>query len=504
MDYQRVRMLYLLVRENQRLAYKRHPMFERNTFVKLLAYLFSAFWAVYIFCFGIAFFFIFNDTNLESFDWINGGMIFFLIIDFLVRFGVQDTPAQDVRCYKLLPVPMKFLINVFLLRMGLRAYNLFWMFFLLPFGFLAVPSFYGFAGLAGFLFGWWLMFVLNSYWYLIWRTYINRNMLAVIIPLCLYAALVYFGIFFDDNHQWLFYATLYLGRWFMELNVLGYLCVLAVIVTLFFVNGKIQRRFVYIEISKDDKAETVKSRELRFLDRFGEIGEYMRLEIKSMIRNKIVRKQFLIGVFYMCMLCALFAFSDVYDNGSFMKVFICVYCFACLGTMTLTNVMCMEGNYIDGLMSRKESVLSLLKAKYYFNCAMLLFPLLFSVMPVVEGKVEFVTILGCMFFSMGVVFPFLFQLAVYNNNTIHLNEKLTRAGRSTKMQGLFSSIALFLPCGLMYLLVMLFSEETASLVMLAAGVAGTVSHPWWLRDIYNRFMKRRYVNMDGFRNSRQD
>lgn len=31
----------------------------------------------------------------------------------------------------------------------------------------------------------------------------------------------------------------------------------------------------------------------------------------------------------------------------------------------LSQLMSFEGNYIDGLMSRKESIMSLLKAKYY-------------------------------------------------------------------------------------------------------------------------------------------
>ena len=36
--------------------------------------------------------------------------------------------------------------------------------------------------------------------------------------------------------------------------------------------------------------------------------------------------------------------------------------------MTLGQVMSFEGNYLDGLMSRKESISNLLRAKYYLNC----------------------------------------------------------------------------------------------------------------------------------------
>jgi hypothetical protein len=37
--------------------------------------------------------------------------------------------------------------------------------------------------------------------------------------------------------------------------------------------------------------------------------------------------------------------------------------------------------------------------------------------------------------------------------------------------------------------------------MLGVGLAGTLLHPVWLRNIYMRFMKRRYTNMMGFRDT---
>jgi len=123
-------------------------------------------------------------------------------------------------------------------------------------------------------------------------------------------------------------------------------------------------------------------------------------------------------------------------------------------------------------------------------------------MPIIEGKITWVMALGCLFFTSGAVFPFLFQLAVYNDSTIHLNEKLTRAGRDTKVQMLMSGAALFLPMLVMYALVQCFNDDIAALSMLIIGLVGTILHPLWLRNIYHRFMRRRYQNMDGFRNSR--
>lgn len=495
-------LLYRSLSQNQRLQARRHPMFEKNLAMKIFSYIFIAFWAVYLIVIGVSLYQAFEGTALEAFDWVDGGMVWFLIIDFLTRFAMQETPAQNIKQYKLQNIPTGFLLHTFLLRMGLQPYNLFWTFFFVPFGLLAVPQFYGLMGFVGFIVGWWLMFVLNSYWYLFWRTLINRHFFIFLIPLALYALVAYFGIFFDESNPWLFNATALLMRGFCQWSPISWLIVAVLIVPLYMVNHRLQKTAIYVEIAKTEVVRQVKTRNMEFLDRFGVIGEYLKLEIKSTMRNLVVRKQFLTGTLCMLMLCGLFSFTDVYDGMPFMRIFICIYCFTCLGVMTLTTILCAEGNYIDGLMVRKETVLALLKAKYYFQCLMLLVPLGFSLMPIIEEKITWMTAIGCMLFASGVVFPFLFQLAVYNDSTIHLNEKLTKAGRDTKVQMMMSAAALFLPMFVMYALVQCFNDQVAAISMITIGLIGTVLHPLWLRNIYKRFMKRRYQNMDGFRNSR--
>ena len=502
MEWSRIWMLYRSLAQNQRLQTRRHPMFEKNMAMKVFGYIFVAFWAVYLIMIGVSIFYAFDGTALEAFDWVDGGMVWFLIVDFLSRFAMQETPAQNIKQYKLHNIPGSFLLHTFLCRMGLQPYNLFWAFFFVPFGILAIPQFYGVVGLLGFLVGWWLVFVLNSYWYLFWRTLINRNYLFFLVPLLLYALVAYFGIFFDEDNQWLFQGAIQLLRGFCQWSPICWLIVFALIVPLYAINFRLQKEAIYVEIAKTEVVKQFRTNNMTFLDHFGIIGEYLKLELKSVVRNLVVRKQFITGALCMLMLCGLFSFTDVYAEMPFMRIFICVYCFNCLGVMTLTTIMCAEGNYIDGLMVRHETVLSLLKAKYYFQCLILLVPLLFSLMPIIEGKITWVMALGCLFFTSGAVFPFLFQLAVYNDSTIHLNEKLTRAGRDTKVQMLMSGAALFLPMLVMYALVQCFNDDIAALSMLIIGLVGTILHPLWLRNIYHRFMRRRYQNMDGFRNSR--
>lgn len=493
--------LYKLISRNEKLAAKRHPLIEQNKFMKAFVYIFIAFWAVYLMFFGFAVGQI-DNLSYEIFDVLNGSMVFFLAFDFITRLSFQEMPAQRLKPYKLMPVGERRIIDVFMIRTVLTPYNLFWLFFWVPFSLFAVTKFYGFFGFVLFNVGWVLLYAMNGLWYLLWRTLARVNSFIYLIPIAIYGILGYTGIFADFGQQWLLKGCMHLGRTFLDFNPLGMLSILIAMAVLFIINRKLQFSCVYDEISKVEKVQDVKSSQMAWLSRYGTIGEYLKLEIKSVKRNKTVKKAFLSGLILVVIFNCLFAFTDVYDNSTFMECFICMYCFACLGTITLGSVMCPEGNYIDFLMSRKESVFNLLKAKYYYNCAMLLIPFLFALFPVMKGKFEFIEILGSMFFVSGCVFPFLFQQAVYNNNTMPLNAQITVKTTNSKTQFIVSMVALFVPMIIMTTLLHFLGKETASVIMLIIGLLGTLFSDLWIKNIYKRFMKRRYVNMEGFRNTR--
>ena len=94
---------------------------------------------------------------------------------------------------------------------------------------------------------------------------------------------------------------------------------------MFLINRRHQRICIYDEISNTDKEGLIKTSEMSWLNKYGSIGEFLKLEIKSTKRNKVVRKSFLVGLACVLMFCLLFAFTDVYDNSQFMEVFICIY-----------------------------------------------------------------------------------------------------------------------------------------------------------------------------------
>ncbi len=493
-------MLLKELRKHSKLAAKRHPMFEKNKFGKFYLYFMMLFWAGYLIFFGILFGFGFADTfpTMEPYHIMNKGIFIVLALDFLLRFAFQKTPTQEIKPYLLLPVKKNKLLNFLLLKSGADTYNAFWLFMIIPFAFITTLKYFGFTGVVTYCLGFYLLMILNNYWYLMCRTLINEKTLFVLIPIIFYGLLLTAEVTLNNIVS---NFTMNLGGMFIEGKVIGFLGVLIVIVGLGWINRTIMLRNLYAELAKTEDTKVKHVSEYKFLERYGEVGEYFRLELKLLFRNKRSKSMFRMGCFLIIMLTAML-FTPSYE-GPFGKSFVGIYNFAILGILMLTQVMSFEGNYLDGLMSRKESIYNLLRAKYYFYSFAVLVPFILMIPVMVMGKISFLMAVSYSFFTTGFIYFIVLQLAVYNNKTTPLNENLIgRQSTGTGFQSLISFMAFGIPMLATNLLRVAVGETTSLWILLVIGLILTFTSNLWIMNIYKRFMKRRYKNMEGFKDTK--
>lgn len=479
-------------------------MFERNKSAKYIIYGMVAFWALYLVFIAIELFFVAKGSeDRTGYELICGFLPFILSLDFLIRFMMTQTPAQQVKPYVLLPLPRFACVDCFLINTLLNKYNLFWFFLFVPFGFLSIFFSEGFFAFAGFLMGCWLLMLLNSQWYLLVRTLVNDHIWWWIVPAVVYGG-IYAPWYLGGKHAFEHFFDLYAdaGTALTFWNPIAYVLLLAAVVALFFVNRRMQYAFIYKELSKVEQVKLKTVTKFSYFDRFGVIGEYMKLEIKSIIRCKTIRTRFIQSICIVIMFSAILSFSDIYDN-EFMTNFICIYNFAIFGSMMLSQIMGAEGNYIDGLMVHKENILSLLRAKYFLNCAVTVLPLLLMIPTMITGKVTILMAFTYLLMTTGPIYFCFFQMAVYNKQTIPLNEKmLGKGGTNSFIQTVLVMGAFFVPILLYFSLTTCCGKTVGLILMMIIGLAFTLLNSLWLRNIYSRLMLRRYENLDGFRMSK--
>ena len=285
------------LRHLRKIAGKRHPMYDQNKFAKYLIGFSIALGVVYLILFGVLFIPMFKATfpSMEPYHIFNKGMVYLLIADFFMRLSMTKLPVQEIKPFVLLPMGKNRVLRSYLILTGLSGFNLIWLFMLVPFGFGTLFKYFGFVGVLGFLVGYWLLMQLNNYWYVMCRTLMNQHILYLLVPIAVYALLLVGMLVPDTNY--LGNLCMELGEGFFLWEWPVYLGLIAAIGGMFALCHAVQKRVVYKELSKTEVVKKLKRvTEYKFLDRFGEVGEYMRLEIKLLTRNKVPRSQFFLGL----------------------------------------------------------------------------------------------------------------------------------------------------------------------------------------------------------------
>lgn len=497
--------LYRELRRHLTLADRRNVAFEQNKAAKYILYIAAAFVILYLMMFGVILALAANESKwLEASTLMYGISPLILTADFFVRFIVQQTPTQLVKPYSLLPISKFACIDCFIANSVLSLGNLTWFAMFIPYVIMAVIFSEGVVASLGFLFGFYLLIVINSQWYSLARTLINTHIAWWALPAVVYAVMFspwYIGK--GAGFERLCDTYAHLGEWLPGWNILAYLCLFALLALLIFINRRVQYHQIWAELGKVEQTKIRHASKLAFFNRFGETGEYLKLEAKSIMRNKNLRKIFIFACIFILIISLIVSYTDVY-SGEYMTIFWCIYNFAIFGAMILVKVMCYEGNYIECLMIRKENIISLLTAKFYFYSTLLLIPFILMIPTLITGKCTLLMLLGVMMFTAGVVHCLFFQMAVYNKQSIPLNTKLIGKGgmENNYLQIVVEMIVFIVPIILIKVLEALFGSTVAYSIILCIGILFILGHPLWIRNIYNRMQKRRYENLEGFRASR--
>ena len=503
--------LFLLLRRHNWLAFRRSPAYEQSMVARVMMVIGAGFMIVYFIFLGTMFGGMANSSGLPGM-LLMFMFIFLLLLDFFIRFMVQKTPAMLIKPYMLLPIPRRSVVDTFLATSLTSGYNWLWLALILPYCFIIFCGGTSFGTVLVVLISAMLLFLANSQFYLLVRTLIGRSLLWWVLPVVVYGAFmgtlilssidnpVVKAIFSNVNDLFDSIAESLAEPWTI-------LLCLALLIGLLWINRTTQYRFAFEEVTREESQSALSSHltagvQFTFLERFGQMGEYLKLELKSIMRNKAIRSRVLMSLGLIVMLTLTIAYTSAYD-GKMMLNFWCFYCFSIYGMTALIKIMAPEGNYIDLLMTHRENILQLLRAKYYFHVAILFVPLLLMLPAIIAGKFSLLMVVAYMLLSSGLTYCLLFQMAVYNKQSLPLNDKITgKNNMETGLQLIIELVAMFLPLVLVALLILLFDETTAYCVMAVLGLIITLAHPLWLRNIYTRMMARKYQNLEGFHASR--
>lgn len=450
--------------------------------------------AAYFVILGIMFAYVSIKEGMPNF--IMAAMPFAMILDFFLRRGLQQTPLMMVRPYLLLPIKRRDVADCFTVALLLDMFTAVWLFLFVTYA-IVYASHEGGAGqtLLTIAVCEFLMMV-NALWYQLVRTLSMRNALwwllsaVYLLPLAM--------LLTGGSHSfdvWCDLASTY------ALNPMAIAIYVAVFVALFMVNRKVLLSFIANEATITTPKETTSPLvSLAFLSKLGTIGEFMKMEIKSALRNKNVRNTYVNLLLAQVLLIVVFSFSDMSERP-FEHNFWCFYTISFFCIISLQNIMGVEGHYIDLLMLHRNDMSQLLHAKYYYNCALLAIPTIMLMPSIGNGAFTLPMVATYVTLTAGPCLMIQFQLAAYNKDCTPLNAKVTGKGNYQSLRLLFFGLE-FIPIMATIGLVYALGEAVAYTAVTIVSVVCIAAHPLWLRSICRRMAANKYENIEGFRSSR--
>ncbi|MDO4779621.1 MAG: DUF5687 family protein [Bacteroides sp.] len=489
--------LLMELRSHRAKSERRHPMYDTNRVFKIFNYVGLVLTALYLVFFGFMSEEMLGSIlpNRNVYDIFNGYcLIFLLFIDFFFNLRLQPA-QQEMRPYLLLPVKRIELINSMLLQNLLSPYKLLWFCFIIPFSVINIAPIFGFTGVFSYWLGILMLIVANGLWSLICRNLISYKKYTILIPLLIYISLGY-GVLRVENSP-IFIGFMYFGEWLIEFNLIAFASLLLLIFVLWKSGAKILTKITNIELAIETKQGNDKIRDFSFLDRYKDVGEYIKLEFKLLTRNS-VPKQGLIGIPLMFVAFVFLGlYTDIY-SGELSSLFLINYPMLLASISLLGGLMSYEGNYIELLYTGRLSLIKLIKVKYYFS-VLVSFIFLLLLLPLLSREdITLYAIVSNFIFIIGFGFFLIMQLAVYNKSTMPLNTKIT----TNKGVGFKMTIVVFFAIATISSLVFAIDNWILHIIYVSCGVLFILLSPLWLKSIANRILKRKYKSIEGYINTR--
>jgi hypothetical protein len=476
---------------------RRSPVFQKSLVVNIVLGLLILYFAMIVLSIGM-----FSDKVLiklypsqSPVESMNGFLLFYFVVDLLMRFMMQDLPVLAIQPFLHLPLRRSRLIHFMLLRSIPSMFNLMMLLVFVPFMLRAVTPVYGtdiaMVWLAALL----MLTFFNNFLLIHFKRQLTNNPKLTLFLAIAVAALMlldYWQVLSLRHLSNLAFGTLLHQPWLIIVPA-------AMLIFAYWINFRFLRAHLYPEEIFIKKVSAVSGSDLGFLHRFGDTGKLIALEIKLIWRHKRPKSMIMLSgimLFY----GLLFYRNESFEDAYFVLIFVGIF----MTGMPMFNygqfVPAWQSGHFDALLTQRITPYQFLQAKYWLFIPSVLLMFLLTLPYALFGyKILFIN-LAAVLFNIGISSFFVFYFAVLNKKRLEMNN-----GSAFNWQGVgASSFILQLPVFLTPLLVYApfgyFDMPNVGIMAIGLiGLLGFAAHKQLLQLAANRFVNHKYSIAAGYR-----
>lgn len=433
-----------------------------------------------------------NQNIIQSF---NSLLLYYFLIDLLMRFQMQELPTLSVRPYLHLRIKKNQLINYLSLTSLGTAFNLSPFLLTLPFLIKVIRPEYGQTGL-------WAIVLsiagltLSNHFFSLWlKRKVNLNavwMLIFLGTLILFLSLdFYFKLFsISAISAGLFNSVIAHPSYSLIFLILALI--------IYLINYRYLKSNLYLEELHTADISHKSSTEIPFLDRFGIAGDLTANELKLILRNKRPRSVIMMSIFFM------FYGLIFYTRSEYSGFSAIVFCGMFMTGIFIINygqfMFSWQSAHFDGLLASRISTRDFFRSKFLLFTFFSSLSFILTIPYVYFGWKVLIVHFLMYIWNLGVNTLLVLYFANRNYRRIDLSKGAAFNWEGVGATQWILSIPLLLGPFLIYFPLNLMGHPEAGLIMIGLiGLLFIITREFWLSKLIREFQEKRYNIAEGFR-----
>ncbi|PCE66492.1 DUF5687 family protein [Sediminicola luteus] len=273
----------------------------------LMGFGFLYFAVIFVVMGAVAYVGLDKSERFEPLETVSRFMIYYLILDLIIRYMMQKLPVLNIKPFLYQPVKKDKIVHFAMGETAASFFNWGHAFLLIPFTVTALINGENLWGMLGWHFAITALIFCNNYINILLN---NKNVVFYIVV----SVVAFLGL--CQYYDWWDF-TLYTGPVFHAFYKSPYLVILPFLLlgALYFGAFKSYRSLMYLDGGLAAKSVDAKTEEMGWLDRFGHLGTFLKNDIRLIKRNKRSKTAVIMSGFFL--LYGLLFFTgaiEAYEN----------------------------------------------------------------------------------------------------------------------------------------------------------------------------------------------
>lgn len=431
----------------------------------------------------------------DPFVIFNGGLIYYFGIDLFIRFFLYSLPVINVESYLHLPIQKTKIINFILLKSSLNIFNILPLLVFIPFVFKVVLANFSSIYAVKWMFLMLILILNNSFLlHYLKRRFVDKPLIIGAFAIVLITALLFDKFEIVSLSGYSSFGLIYLVN-----NPAYFIIPLAVLVLMYVINFtylKSKMTLEEINVKKQKKIDSLSK--VKYFESFGDLGEMILLELKLVWRNKRCRS--IINMSPIFLFYGLLFYPNEDMNQFAFLIFVGVFMTGGMMFNYGQYMLSWESNYFDGILAHNVDFQKHFRVKYIMIISTVIICYILTIPYVYFGIKVLIINTATFLFNLG----FLSFLLMYFSSNSKTRMDMSKSS-AFNYQGMgASNWIMILPFFLLPILIWLpFNMIGLPYWGVAAiaiiGIISMAFHRTLMKIVVNRFIKRKYIISEGFR-----